>query len=523
DHETNVTHIGDTVVWTINVTNYGPDDALNTILDDIIPEGLIYVGDDSGGAYDNETGRWTIGFLPVNGTVTLTIVTVVNKSNTTITRYENVSSDIYDPNMDNNNDDSSVVIPPEADLEVTITNDHETNVTHIGDTVVWTINVTNHGPDDALNTILDDIIPEGLIYVGDDSGGAYDNETGRWTIGFLPVNGTVTLTITTIVNKSNTTITRYENVSSDIYDPNMDNNNDDSSVVIPPEADLVISKLVSDSSTVKGDLIKWTIVVTNNGADTAVNVVVNDKLPVGLVYISDDSKGAYNPTTGVWTIGDLNKGESAILTIVTIAGTTNKTIVNMADVSSETYDPNKTNNNCNNSTTVYPEVDLALTIEPDVTNVTVGDNVVFTVTVVNNGPDTAINTCAYINLPSGLDILGFEPSVGIFDPVNRVWFIGDLAPGEKVTMLLNTKASISGILYVDAFAISDCHEADYSNNNDTAVIEVIDPVNPEPGNNTNPDSQDIHKSSTMPAAGNPLVMVLLSLLAIAGISLRRKN
>ena len=423
--------------------------------------------------------------------------------------------------MDNNYDDSSVVIPPEADLEVIITNDHETNITHIGDTVVWTINVTNNGPDDAINTILDDIIPNGLIYVSDDSQGAYDNETGRWTIGDLPVGETVTLTITTVVNKSNTTISRYENVSSDVYDPKMDNNYDDSSVVIPPEADLVISKLVSDTSAVKGDVIEWTIIVTNNGEDTALNVVVNDKLPDGLIYISDDSKGAYNPVTGVWTIGNLNKGESAILTIVTIVGTTNKTIVNMANVSSETYDPNETNNNCNNSSTVSPEVDLALTIEPDVTKVTVGDDVVFTVTVVNYGPDTAVNTCAYINLPYGLDLLGFEPSVGRFDPVNRIWYIGDLAPGEKVTMLLKTKASISGVLFVDAFAISDCHESDYTNNNDTAVVEVIDPVNPEPGNNTCPE--DIPQYPTMPAAGNPLVMILLSLLAIAGISLRRKN
>uniref|UniRef100_UPI00388DA08E DUF11 domain-containing protein n=1 Tax=Methanobrevibacter sp. TaxID=66852 RepID=UPI00388DA08E len=424
----------------------------------------------------------------------------------------------------NNVGNSSIVIPPEADLEVTITNDHENVTTHIGDTVVWTINVTNNGPDDAINTILDDLIPEGLIYVTDDSQGAYNNETGRWTIGYLPVNGTVTLTIVTVVNKSNTTITRYENVSSDIYDPNMDNNKDDSSVVIPPEADLEIVKVALNETAHHSDYVCWTIVVTNNGPDVAVNVVVNDKLPAGLVYISDDSKGAYNPTTGVWTIGDLNKGKSAILTIVTIADTTNKTIVNIADVSSETYDPNKTNNNCNNSTTVSPEVDLALTIEPDVTNVTVGDNIVFTVTVVNNGPDTAINTCTYINLPYGLDLLGFEPSVGNFDPVNGIWYIGDLAPGEKATMLINTKASMAGILVVDGFALSDSYESDYSNNNDTAVVEVIEPVNPEPGNNTNPDSpEDIPKSSTMPAAGNPLVMVLLSLLTIVGISLRRKN
>ena len=44
-----------------------------------------------------------------------------------------------------------------------------------------------------------------MIYVSDDSNGTYDNETGIWTIGDLPVGETVTLTIKTIVNTSNVT------------------------------------------------------------------------------------------------------------------------------------------------------------------------------------------------------------------------------------------------------------------------------------------------------------------------------
>ena len=38
------------------------------------------------------------------------------------------------------------------------------------------------------------------------------------------------------------------------------------------------------------------------------NVYVIDKLPAGLLYQSDDSQGRYNPTTGVWTVGDLANG-----------------------------------------------------------------------------------------------------------------------------------------------------------------------------------------------------------------------
>ena len=517
-------HYGDYVYWNITVVNHGPDAAMNVEVRDIIPGGLIEVeavGTGYIGTFDNKKYAW-FGFSLASGTsATLMIRAKVNITNTTLVNKVTVSSDTYDPDMSNNNASNSTFIATMADLSIVKLVSNET--AHKGDIVYWTIVVTNNGPDEAVNVLVSDLVPGELVVVGSSvTDGVYDD--GVWTGFSLASGASATLIIETRVSATNVTIVNNVVVVSDTYDPDMGDNNASNSTVIPPEADLVISKIVSDTSAVKGDVIEWTIIVTNNGEDTAVNAVVNDKLPDGLIYISDDSKGAYNPATGVWTIGDLNKGESAILTIVTKVDTTNKLIVNIANVSSETYDPNKANNIGKNSTFVSPEVDLALTIEPDVTKVTVGDNVVFTVTVVNNGPDTAINTCAYINLPYGLDILGFEPSVGIFNPVSRIWYIGDLASGAKVTMLLKTKASISGILFVDAFALSNCHESDYSNNNDTAVVEVVEPVNPEPGNNTNPESpEDIPESSTMPAAGNPLVMILLSLLAIAGISLRRKN
>ena len=396
DHETTPCHKGDEIVWTVVVTNHGPDDAINTILDDVIPEGLIYVSDDSEGAYDNGTGRWTIGDLPVNETVTLTIVTKADVSNTTITRDENVSSDVYDPNMSNNKDSSSVSVLPEADLEVVITNDHESEPCHNGDEVVWTITVTNHGPDDAINTVLKDILPDGLIYVSDDSKGAYDNENAIWTIGDLPVGDTVTLTIKTKVNTSNATITKDVSVSSDTYDPNLSNNKDNSSVDVVPEADLEIIKLVSDDTPFKGDVITWTIIVINNGRDTAVNTVVTDKLPSDVVYVSDDSNGAYDHTTGIWTVGDLANGKSATLRIETLVDVTNKTIINVADAVSDTYDPNEENNKGDNSTHAHSEVDLEITVVPNVNMVTVGDKVKFTVTVINHGPDTAVNTRAFI-------------------------------------------------------------------------------------------------------------------------------
>ena len=313
------------------------------------------------------------------------------------------------------------------------------------------------------------------------------------------------------------TIVNNVKVKSDTYDPDESNNHNDDSLIVVPEADLEITKSVSNTIPHKNDNIIWTITVTNKGADTAINTVVTDKLPKGLIYVSDDSLNNYDYKTGIWNVGDLSSGQSVTLKIKTLVATTNKIIVNLADVTSDTYDPNEANNHCNESITVPPEADLVITVDPDRTDVTVGDKVKITITVVNNGPDTAVNTNAFIEIPDELRLLDFIPSKGTYDPETGIWTIGDLAPGEEVTLILNTEALKRGIVIVKASVTSDTYDSDLSNNNDTADIMVND--TPEEEHNADGVSQ----TPKMHATGNPIVMVLLALLTIAGVTLRRKD
>ena len=510
----NVTaHVGDSVVWTVIVTNNGPDGAVNVVVSDVLPDGLSEFRVISvDGKFEGNV--WTIGDLSADGKATLVLNSTVSKSNLTVVNVVNVTSDTYDPDMTNNNATNSTVIPPEADLEVIITNDYEDISCHNGDNVTWTIIVTNHGPDDAINTKLSELMPEGVIFVSDDSHGSFDPETGIWSIGNLTNGDSITLTIVTTVNTTNGTIVNPVNVSSDTYDPVLSNNHDDSSVQIPPEADLEVIKLVSNDAPHKGDLVTWTITVTNLGPDMAVNAVVTDILPSGLIYVADDSSGSFDSETGIWNIGDLACEESITLNIITKVSTTNKTIVNIADGDSDTFDPNKANNIGKNSITVPPEADLLISVVPDVTEVFVGDKVVYTITVVNQGPDTAVNSRATINIPDELKLLGFKPSKGTYDPETGIWTIGDLAPGEEVTLLLDTEALKSGTIVVEASVECDTYESDLTNNYDSAEI-VVNEVPPVPG-----DKVPVHEK--MYATGNPIVMALLSLLVMVGITIRRK-
>ena len=507
----------DNVTYNLTITNVGNVSYTNVLtVIDSLPEGLKFietVGIDGADLIeeivDGQKITWTITNISAESSAVITVkVLVMDIGNQT----NNLT--IVGPYGTNSTVNCTIDPVPIADLEVTKINDYSTKVCYNGDTVTWTISVINNGPNDAINSIASDILPAGLIYVSDDSNGAYDDITGIWTIGNLSVGSSATLTIVTTVATSNETITNYVNVTSDTYDPDESNNKDNSSIVVEPEADLGIIKLVSNETVHKGDIVTWTLIVTNYGTDAAINVVVTDKLPKGLEHIADNSLGAYNPVTGIWKVGNLASGESATLKIKSLVTTTNKNITNLATVDSDTYDPDESNNKANNSTTVPPECDLELTIDPNVVEVTVGDEVEFTVTVVNKGPDTAENATAFIEIPEELKLLGFKPSKGTYDPETGIWTIGDLAPGEKVTLILDTEALETGKFVVKANVVCDTYETDYTNNNDSAEVTVIEP--PEPPVPGVPPQE-------MYPTGNPIVLALLSVLVIVGMTLRRKS
>jgi len=131
-------------------------------------------------------------------------------------------------------------------------------------------------------------------------------------------------------------------VNSSTYDPNSDNNNANNTTNVSPSADLSIEKVVI---AIDGEYVTWSIKVTNLGPDTAINTRASDVLSNALILVAYDlTTGSFDPNTGVWTIGDMQNGDVAILIIQTLVNATG-TIVNEARVVSDTYDPNMTNNN----------------------------------------------------------------------------------------------------------------------------------------------------------------------------------
>jgi len=113
-------------------------------------------------------------------------------------------------------------------------------------------------------------------------------------------------------------------------------------------ADLSITKSADVMLVKVGDTIEDTINVTNNGPDTAVNVIVADTLPSEVTFVSSSPTETSQVGQDLtWNLGDIQSNTFEIITLtVTVndgvqSGTT---ISNIATVTSDTDDPDDTDN-----------------------------------------------------------------------------------------------------------------------------------------------------------------------------------
>jgi uncharacterized repeat protein (TIGR01451 family) len=120
------------------------------------------------------------------------------------------------------------------------------------------------------------------------------------------------------------------------------------------QANIGITSAVDNGSPTTGSTIHYTLTVSATGPSTSFGIMANDILPAGLTFVSaSSSEGSYNSSTGAWTIGSLNVGQTATLTIAaTVTASTGTAITNTATVSESSAVINSNAANDSSSVTV---------------------------------------------------------------------------------------------------------------------------------------------------------------------------
>ena len=123
-----------------------------------------------------------------------------------------------------------------------------------------------------------------------------------------------------------------------------------------------------------------------------------------------------------------------------------------------------------------PMADLAITKQVSQPVSATGSVVSFTITVQNNGPDNAIDvfvtdTLTHNNL---VQLQGTPvPSKGKFDPVKGIWTVGNLTPGETVTLVLSVRLLAEGVsVNVASVTATGSQDTNLANNQASACTSV---------------------------------------------------
>src|SRR5690606_18232233 len=213
-------------VYTTTVTNTGPEDATDVHVQNAIPAGITQFSwtGSNGTSGTSVALDDTIATLPNGATVTYTITIQVPAAFTgDLTSTTSVTSASTDPTPACTQCVDTNIAAVGADL-VTIKTDGSPTYT-AGTTTVYTISVTNNGPDDATDVTIEDIVPAGITAANVTWTGPNGAGTGNIneTFANVAVGQTLTYTVTMPIpaNFDQTAdLVNTVTVTSDTPDPN---------------------------------------------------------------------------------------------------------------------------------------------------------------------------------------------------------------------------------------------------------------------------------------------------------------
>lgn len=501
-----IPEVGEEILFTVTVQNDGPSDATNVVVTDVLTSGYQLISSNpSVGTYNGTNGSWVVGDLANGASETLEItVEVLPTGNYTNTaELTNVSEMDVDSSPNNNNeseDDQDTVEPiviPVADLLL----QKSVNVLspYVGQDVIFTINITNLGPSDATGVAVMDVLPDGYTYVSHGTtAGIYNQGSGMWNLnGTLEDTSTETLTIVATVNNSGDYFNVTEVFSSDQYDPNsipnnnniFENDQDNAGTTPVPSADLNLDITVDNASPDVGTEVLFTITLTNEGPSDAIGIVVENTLPDGFRYVSDDSGGLFDPSNGIWNVGNLALESQLELQIVAEINPSGDYTVGAEVISSIFFDIDSTPGNDvlseddQDEQMVVPRHVADISVSKSVNNMNpeVGDEIVFTIEVRNDGPNDASGLIIEDELESGYQFVSATASAGIYDEIAGTWNLPDLANAATATLEVRAIVLSSGEYKNTAELIaSNVYDPDSTPNNNLGSEDDQSTVIPVP-------------------------------------------
>ena len=463
---------GDSLSYTVIVTNNGFDSATGVTLMDTLPKGVTFVSatPSQGSCSGSSTVTCALGSLAVSGNATVTIVVTPTEAGTLI-NAASVLCSIADPDDTNNTATTSTTVntpqPIGADLSLGKTDSPDPVLA--GNNLTYTIPVTNNGPDPATGVVVTDTLAAEVTFVSaTPSQGSCSESSGTVTCNLddLANGGSATVTIV-VTPVAGCALNNTASVASDLPDPNLDNNSATQSTTVNSATDLALTKTDSPDPVIAENNLTYSINVSNNGPDDSTGVVVTDTLAAEVTFVSaTPSQGSCSESSGTVTcnLGDLANGTTASITIV-VTTTAAGVIANSAIVTGNEIDPNNTNDSASTSTSVV----VPGTLQFSAATYSVGENTgTVTITVTRTGGSDGAVSVGYAtsdgSATAGSDYITTNGTVN--------WADGD-GTDKTFTVSIIDDSEVEGDETVNVYLTSPTGGASLGTN-DTAVLTITD-------------------------------------------------
>ncbi|MGS2749415.1 DUF7507 domain-containing protein [Bacillus zanthoxyli] len=467
--------IGDTLTYTVTLTNNGNSSAQNVIFTDTIPSGTTFIANTF-----SINGIPQSGADPSNGVNIgpITAGTTVNVS----FQVNVISLPTENPIVNFSSTSYQLVSPPDAETSISnpvstqikeailsMTKNESVSFADIGQTAFYTTSISNVGNTDATNIVFTDVLPSGLTFVPNTLtvDGILQPDANPNTgvlLATLPPNEIYSIVFQVTVNSippsnptPNTASTNYEFTVDPNNPPVSSTANSNTTLLQINNATIISTKTANLTFADIGNIITFTLNLPNTGNVAATDVTIIDILDSNLSFVPNSFtvNGQTIPnadlSTGV-NIGSINGSNAAIVTFQATV-TTLPTLNPISNSASTTYhyvvDPSQpsitTSNQSNTTTTQINSAILTAQKNSNVSTVDIGQDITYIVTITNSGNVSATNVIFTDLIPDGTS---FEPnsftlngtSIPNADIVTGVP-IGDIAPNESAVVAFHINAN----------------------------------------------------------------------------------
>ncbi len=401
------------ITYTVTIRNNGPSEATNVVLSDTLPSGLTFVGAaPSQGTFNN--GLWSVGNIVNGALATLRISARPNSGTlgqTIVNTTAGLGSDLFDHQPANNEASASIRVRSTRLIGV---------VTAAG----------SNTPVVSANVVLTDSLSR--VYNSTTGTNGWYTFTATTTSPIAPGNFAVRASRT---GYQPTTI--FSSITADV-----DNRQD----LVLGTTDLVVAKRANVTTVVPGQIITYTLAITNVGSLPASSVVITDVLPSTLTYITDTFRVAHTspvagtivwrPTTTLPANGFFNF--RVRVQVANALPSPTASIVNSVTARTRTAEANLNNNTAQSTITSTGTPNIGITKSVFPSQVRTAQNATYTIVVNNTG--TAMVTSATVTdqFSSYVDVISVTTTKGTATAnasTRRVTVtIGTLSPNEVVTI-----------------------------------------------------------------------------------------